>query len=353
VAAVAARQVQRPPACLYRQRIVFVDEVALRQRVQDEGGLFQLSRPLGQLQRAGRVAQALVGAGGEQPSQIVEHLGLIRPQGQGFFVGLFDFNEVLAPVVQVAERTIQAGVFRGTFDLALNDGGNEMIPQFGAHGPHVELIAESRQQGQCAQIKADRATDAGIVAADPVAVLFALSEEVDPFADAEVVPVGAVGRLAAGQGDLVKGRNQGGGAVEQREDVAVRLALEVAHKKPEHIAEIHQEHTYDHRAEEDGGHHPGVGSRTIHEPPGGFGEKHRVHGDVEGDIGKDEVARKEQQVEQQVLSLDVTDLVADHGVDLLRREQAEQGGGDQDVAEAPDQAHHAGGDHFSAEQRPI
>ena len=54
-----------------------------------------------------------------------------------------------------------------------------------------------------------------------------------------------------------------------------------------------------------------------------------------------------------MLFFDMSDFMGNNGIDFFGLKQPQQGRGDQYVTEFFDQPHHAGGDHFTAEDGPV
>ena len=159
--------------------------------------------------------------------------------------------------------------------------------------------------------------------------------------------------MTARVSDFLERADEWLGRVEERVNVAIGLALEIAHEVAEYEPKINQKNHHHVHAQK----HGGQGHRVEPEPAEKL--KHRlgvndgVEDQIVGRIGEDHEAGEEDEVENQVVAFDVSDLMGDDRIDLGRLQAIQEGAGDQNIPEFFYQAHDAGRDHATAKYRPI
>ncbi len=79
------------------------------------------------------------------------------------------------------------------------------------------------------------------MALDKAPVLFTLSQECDPFGNAEMVPIGLIRRLTAGKGDFFERADKRDGGRQEIEDVGIGLTLEISDEIAEQVTKIDDE----------------------------------------------------------------------------------------------------------------
>ena len=172
--------------------ILTVDEIAFRQRVENVRLLEKACGGLGQIQCPDRIPETRVFGGGIQPGQIVEYVRVFRIEFQRGLVGLLNPAEIAGFVVQIAEHFVKVGVLWMLFDLPEDDFFEEVAAQLFAGLPEVEAVADRGHQHHAADEDQNAVSDLTIVPIDGAAIDFTTGQMADPFADAEMVPVGAI-----------------------------------------------------------------------------------------------------------------------------------------------------------------
>ena len=139
--------------------------------------------------------------------------------------------------------------------------------------------------------------------------------------------------MAAGVSDFLECADERLGRVEERVNVAIGLALEIAHEVAEYEPKINQKDHHHVHAQKHGGQGHWIEPEPAEKLKQRLGVYDRVEDQIVGRIGEDHEAGEEDEVEHQVVAFDVSDLMSDDRIDLGRLQATQEGAGDQNIPE--------------------
>ena len=168
-----------------------------------------------------------------------------------------------------------------------------------------------------------------------------------------MVPVRSICGLSAGDYNFLQRGDQRFGRIKQCVDIDIRLAFKIAHVKPENESEIYDQSNDEHGDLNVGNNPEGFKSGFVEKPVKRFGGNKPPLNTVGKNEVQKHIADKKHKVKYQMFSFDVTDFMSDDGIDFIGLKDPQQIRGYQYVAKPFDQPHDAGGNHFTAENRPI